>query len=334
MSNQLCICIPTFNRIDKLRKSLSYHANLCLKYGAGLVVSDNASTDGTRELLIQYKEQYSWFDFVSNHSNIGPDANFNRALKLGLQTEANYMWLLGDDDFIEPDALIEVLNRLDDDTPNFLLVNTKNQVYDHLPFIYTSHSDLLRDLAWHTTFMSSLIFSKSAANFGIESNESSPNFSHVFGIFNYLSTLNSIRISWIQKPSVTTMRLDSSLPSWFPHILDIFVSNWVKTINGLPSIYSLEDKKIAIRSLWRKSKILNYKTIIFMIFRDDIKFLDYLHRKAELYLVIGKLRFYSLFIAFMMPKYLSKRIARIALNRYVKRRAIESRSFNAVEHIE
>jgi len=71
MSNQLCICIPTFNRIDKLRKSLSYHANLCLKYGAGLVVSDNASTDGTRELLTQYKEQYSWFDFVSNHSNIG-----------------------------------------------------------------------------------------------------------------------------------------------------------------------------------------------------------------------------------------------------------------------
>lgn len=333
MSKQLCICIPTFNRVDKLRNSLSHHANLCLEYGAGLVVSDNASSDGTRDLLIQYKEQYSWFDFVSNHRNIGADANFNRALKLGLQTEANYMWLLGDDDFIEPDALIEVLNRLVVDTPDFLFVNTKNQVYERLPSIYSSHSKLLRDLAWHSTFMSSLIFSRSAANFGIEPNQSSPNFSHVFGIFNYLSTLSSIRVSWIQKPSVVTLRFDSTLPSWFPHILEFFVSNWVKTINELPSIYSVEDKKIAIRSLWRNSKILNFKTIIFLIFRNDIKLLDYLQRKTEFYLVIGKLRFYSLIIAFTIPKFLSKRLARIALNRYSKRRAVESRSFHALKHI-
>jgi len=326
MPNLLCICIPTFNRIDKLRKSLSYHAQLCMKHGIGLVVSDNASSDATSDLLVWYKEQYSWFDYYSHRSNQGPDANFEYALKLGFQSGANYMWLLGDDDFIESDSLHEILKRLDEEKPDMMIVNTRNQVSNNLPGIYTSRSNLLRDLAWHSTFISSLIFSRAAAAYGIEPNHSSPNFSHVFGVFNFLAGKDSIKISWAQRPSIYTLRYDCTLPSWFPHLLDIFVSNWVKTIKGLPSNYSATDKNVAIKSLWLNSKILNVKMIIFLIFKGELSFADFWGRAEEIKLVFGNLRFYLSLLAFLVPKFLSKRIAKLALNRYVKKRVLESKS--------
>jgi len=324
MPNQLCICIPTFNRVHELRKSLSHHAKLCIEHGVGLVVSDNASSDGTRDLLKQYKDHYTWFDFFSHPSNQGPDANFDFAIKLGLQSGANYMWLLGDDDFIESDRLHEILKRLDGEKPDMMLVNTRNQVFKKLPSVYTSPSNLLRDLAWHSTFISSIIFSKDATSFGIKTNPSSPNFSHVFGIFNYLANKDSIKVLWNQKPSVYTIRYDNKLPKWFSNTLDIFVSNWVKTIRGLSSSYSTEDKNIAIKSLWRYSKILNSKTIIFLIFRAEIKFVKFWNKKSELQLIFGKLRFYLFLAAFLVPKFLSTSIAQLALNYYTKKRIIES----------
>ena len=325
MPNQLCICIPTSNRIYKLRKSLTYHAQLCMKYGIGLVVSDNGSSDGTRDLLSQYKEQYPWFDYYSHRSNQGPDANFDFALKLGLHSGANYMWLLGDDDFIESDSLHEILKRLDEEKPNMMIVNTRNQVSNNLSSIYTSPQNLLRDLAWHSTFISSLIFSRAAAAYGIAPNHSSPNFSHVFGVFNFLAGKDSTKVSWVQIPSIYTLRFDDKLPSWFPHLLDIFVSNWVKTIQGLPSNYSATDKNVAIKSLWLNSKILNVKTIIFLIFQGELSFADFWGRAEEIKLVIGNLRFYLSLLAFLVPKFISKRIAKLALNRYVKIRARESK---------
>jgi len=328
MPNQLCICVPTFNRVEKLRKSLSYHAQLCIKHGIGLVVSDNASSDGTRDLLKQYKDHYTWFDFFSHQSNQGPDANFDFALKLGLKTGANYMWLLGDDDFIESDSLHLILERLDEEKPDMMVVNTRNQVSSNLPSIYTSRSNLLRDLAWHSTFISCLIFSRAAAAYGIGPNHLSPNFSHVFGVFNFLAGKDPIKVSWVQRPSIYTLRFDDKLPNWFSHLLDIFVSNWVKTIQGLSSTYSVTDKNIAIKSLWRHSKILNIKTILFLIFKGDLGFAHFWGRAEEIKLVIGSLRFYFSLLAFLVPKFLSTRIAQFALNRYARKRALESRSLD------
>ena len=327
MNNPLCICIPTHNRINKLRKSISHHAKLCIRHNLLLVVSDNASSDQTRELLVKLKEQYEWFDFIIQPKNIGPDANFNFVLKMGLKTGADYLWLVGDDDLIQPDALQTILKRLCVESPDLMIVNTRNQVKKELPSSYTSPSNLLKDLSWHTTFISSLIFGAEAAIHGIKGNNLSRNFGHVFGVFTFLADQPIINVSWEQKISITTIRLDNSLPSWFGSILDIFVSNWIKTINCLPSEYSDEDKRIAIRSLWSQSSILNPKTIVFLIFRSDINLKEFLSKKPELKLVIGSQWFYFLIPAFLVPKFLSRKIAKFALNLYFKKRSNESSNF-------
>lgn len=323
----LCLCIPTFNRFDKLQISISHHVKLCLQYSLSLVISDNASSDRTRELLVKFKEQYDWFDFIIQPKNIGPDANFNFVLNMGLKTGADYLWLVGDDDLVQPDALGTILKRLSVESPDLMIVNSRNQVKKELPSGYTSPSNLLRELSWHTTFISSLIFGAEAAIHSIEGNNLSRNFGHVFGVFTFLAHQSTINVLWEQKTSITTIRLDNSLPSWFDSILDIFVSNWIKTINCLPSEYSDEDKRIAIRSLWSQSSILNPKTIVFLIFRNDINLKEFLSKKPELKLVIGSQWFYFLIPAFLVPKPLSRKIAKFALNLYFKKRSNESSNF-------
>ena len=327
MNNPLCICIPTCNRINKLRMSISHHTKLCIRHKLSLVVSDNASSDQTRELLVKHKEKYDWFDFIIQPKNIGPDANFDFVLKMGLKTGADYLWLVGDDDLIHPDALQTILKRLCVESPDLMIVNTRNQIKRKLPSSYTAPSDLLKDLSWHTTFISSLIFGVEAAKYGIEGNNSSKNFGHVFGVFTFFAHKSIINVSWEQKTSISTIRLDNSLPDWFGSILDVFVSNWIKTINCLPSKYSDKDKRIAIRSLWSQSSILNPKMIVFLIFRSDINLKEFLARKPEIKLVIGSQWFYFLISAFLVPKPLSRKIAKFALNLYLKKRSNESSNF-------
>jgi len=70
------------------------------------------------------------------------------------------------------------------------------------------------------------------------------------------------------------------------------------------------------------------KTIIFLIFKGDLSFSHFWVRAEEIKLVIGNLRFYFSLLAFLVPKFLSTRIAQFALNRYVKKRALESISLD------
>lgn len=78
------ICIPTYNRESYLKKcldSLVYQPEF-LKGDVEIVISDNCSTDHTRELVQRYKEKYSNIQYHRNKRNIG-DKNFPRCLMKG-----------------------------------------------------------------------------------------------------------------------------------------------------------------------------------------------------------------------------------------------------------
>lgn len=91
------ICVPTFNRRDRLERAVlsaldQDHTNL------EVIVSDNASTDSTEEYCEVLVTQDSRVKYVRNPVNIGPTANFNQVRSLS--SGAYVMWL-GDDDLID-----------------------------------------------------------------------------------------------------------------------------------------------------------------------------------------------------------------------------------------
>jgi len=105
----LTIAISTYNRVERLQKSLKQIqkeiASLDFPSQVELIVVDNASTDGTSNFL--QDEAFSNLTVIRNSTNQGMLGNLNIC---ALRSRGKYVWCLGDDDFLIPGALDRVLS--------------------------------------------------------------------------------------------------------------------------------------------------------------------------------------------------------------------------------
>jgi glycosyltransferase involved in cell wall biosynthesis len=123
----LTIAIPTYNRLKWLRLSLEIILQQLDALPAGIaevVVSDNCSTDGTTEYLREIASGRSDFRVNRWPENIGGEANFYRLPSL---SRGRYLYMIGDDDFLEPGAIAKICDELRFN-PDYLVLNFS--VYD------------------------------------------------------------------------------------------------------------------------------------------------------------------------------------------------------------
>lgn len=115
MTPRLSICIPTYNRATFLSECLEsvYESVSGNEQFVEIVVSDNCSTDSTLEVVESFKEKLFNIRAWSNKDNIGSELNILTAGKAG---RGDYIWILGDDDKIAPNAIPTVLKYLDANT--------------------------------------------------------------------------------------------------------------------------------------------------------------------------------------------------------------------------
>jgi abequosyltransferase len=104
---RLTICIPTFNRAEFLPATLD---SIAAQWGEDLeiAIADNASTDGTSEIVDQYRERLGAVRYFRWDANQGADRNYLKAVELAT---GDWCWLLGSDDPILPGA-IDALRRV------------------------------------------------------------------------------------------------------------------------------------------------------------------------------------------------------------------------------
>ena len=117
----LSICIPTFNRCGPLLELLhSIEVSLStLPDGEEIevIVSDNASTDGTEKAILSVMARMPYVSYVRSTENRGFAYNLNRSVSLA---SGQYCWLLGSDDRIVPASLRHIIDRLSDE-PTILI---------------------------------------------------------------------------------------------------------------------------------------------------------------------------------------------------------------------
>lgn len=111
---KLSICIPTYNRAKALNKTLSAAVAQSKSEDAEIVVSNNASTDNTEDILIEHPVRWS-----SNSENLGSAANLRRAVEMAI---GDYCWLLADDDTIKPGAVAAIMRAIATE-PGVVLLN-------------------------------------------------------------------------------------------------------------------------------------------------------------------------------------------------------------------
>lgn len=98
--------ILTFNRKDLLKRCLEAvysQSRAC----DGVIVIDNASTDGTEQMLLESLRP-NLECYVLSH-NIGASGGFNAGFRLAYQTGADFVWMMDDDVIPAADALQRLL---------------------------------------------------------------------------------------------------------------------------------------------------------------------------------------------------------------------------------
>ena len=129
----LSICIPTFNRCRHIRLSASYGLEQLGPFAgrAELIVADNGSDDGTAAWL-RSRGGAAGFRVVERGKNIGFNASvYDLVAK---QAAGEFVWVCGDDDYLQPGGLAEVMRALERNRElDHVYVNTRFIPRDHLP---------------------------------------------------------------------------------------------------------------------------------------------------------------------------------------------------------
>jgi glycosyltransferase involved in cell wall biosynthesis len=102
------IGVPTFQRRDKLPRAVrsalgQTHRNI------EVTVYDNASTDGTEDLVRELARDDERLRYVRRERNLGPEANMDDAIRRG---EGEFTMLVADDDWIADDYVERCLAEL------------------------------------------------------------------------------------------------------------------------------------------------------------------------------------------------------------------------------
>ncbi len=67
---QLSICIPTYNRKECLSQCLESIIKQSVFNDIEIIISDNASTDGTFDIIKEYCDKFSNISYFRNSENI------------------------------------------------------------------------------------------------------------------------------------------------------------------------------------------------------------------------------------------------------------------------
>src|SRR5882757_1638925 len=108
MTIRLSICIPTYNNAHVIAETLD---SIIGQAGpeTEIVVSDNASTDNTRQVVEDYQNKFPRIHYFRWEKNMGVDWNLLKVVELA---RGDYCWFLGDD-VLKKGALSRVLQELD-----------------------------------------------------------------------------------------------------------------------------------------------------------------------------------------------------------------------------
>lgn len=168
----LTICIPTYNRCEKLRLTLSAVFQSIGSFSdIEVVVSDNCSIDDTATVISDFLK-YPQLRSYKNKENLG----FNRNVFLLIQNYARgkYCWMIGDDDFIDKDAICHIRKYLlDDEVECFSLSHRMQTLSEYKKSSFNTRKvnclqcSFAEAIEWNActsnilgTFMSSWIFAR------------------------------------------------------------------------------------------------------------------------------------------------------------------------------
>lgn len=126
----LSICIPTYNRANCLKVCLDsivpQFKNKEVLEQVEVVISDNASSDNTTEVIKEFQNKFKNIKYFRNKINIGFDQNLLNAVE---KSSGEYCLTFGDDDGFFPNSFSLILQKIKTLQVPYFILNCWG--YDH-----------------------------------------------------------------------------------------------------------------------------------------------------------------------------------------------------------
>jgi len=110
---KIIMVVVTFNRKQLLRKNICSLLDQS-RLPDAIIVVDNASSDGTQEMLREEFPNHPLLQYVNLGSNLGGAGGFHYGAKLAVEKGADWVCLMDDDCRLHPDCMRQLLKNVDD----------------------------------------------------------------------------------------------------------------------------------------------------------------------------------------------------------------------------
>lgn len=239
----LSICIPTYNGGNTIGETVNCALKAVHNYSdIEVIVSDNGSEDNTVEILDGFKDNNK-LKVYKNSENIG----FNRNLLLLIEkySKGKYCWMIGDDDFITPDAIDLLYDLLSSGKADYIAVGFQTRYIQNYKKKIIKHTDLrCKNMSFFEimnekasldnllgTFMSVHIFNRNMVRNHVSEDIMGSGFNHFANIFpnSYLMTntfYNNERCYKVENKLIEAIFRETKSYSnkWDTFVSDIFPS--------------------------------------------------------------------------------------------------------------
>lgn len=121
------IIITTYNRAELLKRSINSAVEQTYQ-NIEIIISDNASTDNTEDVVKYYMEHYKNIIYIKRKLNIG--ATKNGYLSYKENANGKYIYFLHDDDYLFDNNFIEKAVDIFEKYPNVTLVSGNVSIYN------------------------------------------------------------------------------------------------------------------------------------------------------------------------------------------------------------
>jgi len=117
----LSIAIPTLNRLSYLSELLKQIVPLIEELPIEICISANKTDDGTHDFLrTHFIKKVENVNCILQEKLLDIDSNMMAAIELA---KGQYVYPLGDDDFLEKEAIVKILKKIKENQNDMILLN-------------------------------------------------------------------------------------------------------------------------------------------------------------------------------------------------------------------
>lgn len=252
----LSICIPTRNRSQLLRDLLTslaagIKAAKLTPADIRVYVSDNASTDATREVAHEIMGALPHFIYWCNECNLGARKNI---LACASKPPGEYRWIIGDDECVPVETLPYLLSHLREHSPGwFIHSDGKFAAALHPPQHYANIGEFTRAAAADAPGLlmtggtiSFNTFRKDCFDHALaQLHEPTSNYAHFFGLINGLRHTQSTVFLTDRPTIIFREQRPAPADGELPENSDV---NWKECMGWLKEQFQLEQLDPEIHS--------------------------------------------------------------------------------------